>query len=104
MRIKGRKLWVRGVAYDIDVETFRTGDGETNAAGYITREDRRIAVDRYHQDDCTLAHEAGHAVCDQLGLYLSENQMILWEELFVVCRDPRNSWLAQYLFGRPLKQ
>ncbi len=100
MRLKGRKLWVRGVPYSVDVEEFSTGDGETTVAGYINKTDRRLVVDKYHQDDSALAHELGHAIADQCGVYLSEYQMTVWEELFAVCRDPRNKkLLKQYFFG-----
>lgn len=104
MKLKGKRLWHRGVCYSVDVEAFRAGDGEAHNAGYIERGEgvRRIVVDTLHQDDSTLAHEIGHAVCDEAGVYLSENQMLVFEDLFPLCRDPRNAWLAEYLFGRPL--
>lgn len=104
LRIKGRKLWSKGVKYDIDVEDFRTGDGEASTAGYIEKDDRRIVVDRNHQDDATLSHEVGHAICDQAGIYLSEYQMVVFEDLFALCRDPRNFWFLEHLAGSRLNK
>lgn len=103
-RLKGKKFYVGGVAYDIDVEEFKPGDGETNTAGYIEKEERRVAIDNYHQDDSTLSHELGHAIADQAGVYLSETQMVVWEMLFAALRDPRNKWLREYYFGEPKKK
>jgi hypothetical protein len=102
MRLKGRKLWVRGVAWNVDVEDFRSGDGETFTNGYREREGRRLVVDTLAQDDSTLMHELGHAIAESSNTYLSEFQMIVFEDVFALCRDPRNAWLAEHLFGRPL--
>ena len=96
-------MYVQGTQYVIDVEDFRTGDGETSTAGYIERDGFRIVVDRSHQEDSTLAHEVGHAVADQSGVYLSEGQMVVFELLFAVARDPRNFWFVEHLAGKRLR-
>lgn len=100
LRIKGRKLYVKGVAYEIDVEEFQFGDGEAGGTfGYIESGPRRIVLDVEHQDDFTLAHEAGHAFAEQESVYMSEFQQAVFERFFEVCRDPRNKWFVKYLAG-----
>lgn len=99
MRLKGRTLWIRGTKHTVDVEEFKSGDGEGPTLGYYTREDRRAVVDVTAQDDLTLGHEIGHAIADAVGVYVSEDKMAVFEEFVAMCRDPRNAWFLQYLKG-----
>lgn len=50
-------------------------------------------------DDATLSHEVGHIMARIRGVYLSEYQIPVFEELFTVLRDPRNTWLLDYYEG-----
>lgn len=99
-RLKGRKLFVRGSQIDLDTREFEGGDGESyHGRGYYEVSDKKIVIDENHTDDWTLAHEVGHALEDAMSLYFSEYQMAAWEELFAICRDPRNRWFVKYLAG-----
>lgn len=99
MRMKGRKAYVQGVDYTLDTAEFSSGDGECGTSGYIDKTDRTITIDKDHLDDATLAHELGHALADQAGVYLSEYQMTVFEIQFGMLRDPRNKWILDYFAG-----
>lgn len=76
----------------------RAGEGESHGVdGEASWEDAQIWVSE--TDDSTLAHEIGHLLARARGVYLSEYQIQVFEELFTVTRDPRNAWLQEYLFG-----
>src|SRR5688572_14324789 len=99
MRLNGRTLWIRGRPVEIEVKQFAAGDGEGFTNGYWIREERQIGVDKHAQDSSTLMHEVAHVLADDTGTYLSEFQVAVLEEFWIVCRDPRNRWLREYLFG-----
>jgi hypothetical protein len=103
LNVKGKRFYVKGVAYDVDVSVFRGGDGEAGGVfGFAQQDGRTIEVDASHQDDSTLMHELGHAICYEGGIYMSEDKMLAWEDLFASLRDPRNFWVLEYLAGSKL--
>lgn len=77
----------------------RAGEGEATHGvdGSASWEDADIEYSE--ADDSTLAHELGHIVARGRGVYLSEYQVQVFEELFTILRDPRNAWLLDYFGG-----
>ena len=97
-----RKLYVTGREIIVEVVPelgVRGGDGE-DVHGYMGEADwesgRVVIAD---VDDSSLAHETGHILARARGQYLSEYQIQVFEELFSMCRDPRNKWFVEYLAG-----
>ena len=101
-----RKLFVAGREIAVSVDPLlgeRAGDGESvhGNDGECDWGDGVIIVSAV--DDSSLAHEVGHIISRARGVYLSEFQIQTFEELFSMCRDPRNKWFVEYLLGPDLK-
>lgn len=98
-----RKLYVAGreisVEFDPDLGV-RPGDMSEDTHGLMGEADWDSGtLVTSTVDDSTLAHEVGHILSRARGQYLSEYQIQVFEELFAVCRDPRNKWFVEYLAG-----
>ncbi len=94
---KPKKLYVAGRTATVTVANLSGSKGDCEAFGYdgeVSYEDAIIKVRSL--DDATLSHELGHLIARSRGIYLSEAQMGVLEELFTVLRDPRNAWLLDY--------
>ena len=97
-----RSLYIAGREFAVSVapdlgERGGEGDGMHGHDGECEWEAGVIVISAV--DDSTLAHEAGHILSRARGVYLSEYQIQVFEELFSMCRDPRNKWFVEYLAG-----
>jgi hypothetical protein len=96
------RLYLAGRVFDVTVVDEmgeRPGEGEATH-GYDGECDwDSAAISVSGADDSTLAHELGHLLARARGVYLSEYQIQVFEELFTVLRDPRNGWLVRYFEG-----
>ena len=97
-----RYFYAFGRRFVVDVDDAygeRPGEGESTHGvdGECDWAEGTIVISP--ADDSTLAHELGHVMARGRGLYLSEYQLQVFEELFAVLRDPRNAWLVEYFSG-----
>lgn len=98
-----KKLYLAGreITVTVDPKLGERGDDGESTHGYdgeASWSDASIIVSA--ADDSTLAHEVGHLLARARGQYLSEYQIQVFEELFTLCRDPRNRWFVEYLRGK----
>lgn len=100
--MKPRALFIGGRRFNVYIDPTlgeRPGEGEATHGhdGESCWEDGTLHISR--TDDSTLAHEVGHILARSRGVYLSEYQIQVFEEMFTVLRDPRNRWLVRYFEG-----
>ena len=101
-KLEHKKLYVGGIEFNVYIDPAlgeRAGEGEAihGMDGESSWEEKLLNISQ--ANDSTLSHELGHILARARGVYMSEYQIQLFEELFTVLRDPRNAWLLDYYEG-----